>query len=105
MAWAILVVAGLLEIVWSFALKKAGGLARPGWAAFGIGVAMISLGMLSYALRDLPVGTAYAVWVGIGAVGVAAMGMVFLGEPASRNRLLSLGAIIVGVAGLNLMSG
>ncbi|GAB3210892.1 multidrug efflux SMR transporter [Marinactinospora endophytica] len=105
MAWGILIVAGLLEIVWSLALKKAEGLTRPFWAVFGVAVAMISLGMLSYALRDLPVGTAYAVWVGIGAVGVAVVGMLFLREPVSRTRLLGLGAIIVGAVGLNLVGG
>ncbi|MFD0772752.1 DMT family transporter [Streptomonospora algeriensis] len=104
-AWGILVAAGLLEIVWSLALKNANGLKRPGWAALGVGVAMVSLGMLSYALRDLPVGTAYAAWVGIGAVGVAVVGMLFYREPASRGRLLSLAAIIAGVIGLNLTGG
>ncbi|WP_338022678.1 DMT family transporter [Allosalinactinospora lopnorensis] len=67
-AWVVLIVAGLLEIVWSLALKEASGLTRPVWSALGIGVAMLSLGMLSYALKSLPVGTAYAVWVGIGTV-------------------------------------
>lgn len=104
-AWGLLFAAGLLEIAWSLALKKAEGLARPGWAAAGIGTAMVSLAMLGYALTALPLGTAYAVWVGIGAVGVAAAGMLVHREPASWGRMLSLGAIIAGVAGLHLLGG
>ncbi|MDA2803810.1 DMT family transporter [Nocardiopsis suaedae] len=96
-SWAVLVVAGLLEIAWSLALKEAEGLTRPGWAAAGIGTAMVSLGLLSYALRDLPVGTAYAAWVGIGSVGVAVAGMLALGEPVALPRLLFLGLIVAGV--------
>lgn len=103
-AWAILVTAGLLEIVWSLALKESEGLTRPGWAALGVGTAMVSLGMLSYALRNLPLGTAYAAWVGIGTVGVAVAGMVALGEPVTWTRLVFLGLIIAGVVGLNLLS-
>ena len=105
MAWIVLLGAGLLEIVWSLALKRAGGLQRPDWLVFGIAVALVSLGMLALALRELPVGGAYAVWVGVGAVGVAGAGMLFLGESASPRRLLSLTAIVVGVAGLHLVGG
>ncbi|GAB3730813.1 DMT family transporter [Nocardiopsis nanhaiensis] len=105
MAWIVLLGAGLLEIVWSLALKRAGGLQRPGWLVFGIAVALISLGMLALALRELPVGGAYAVWVGVGAVGVAGAGMLFLGESASPRRLFSLTAIVAGVAGLHLVGG
>ncbi|MDA2803809.1 DMT family transporter [Nocardiopsis suaedae] len=105
MAWVILTVAGLLEIVWSLALKRADGLTRPGWSVLGLGTAMVSLGLLSYALRDLPVGTAYAAWVGIGTVGVAAAGMAAFREPASRTRLAGLAAVIAGVVGLNLIGG
>ncbi|GAA1191766.1 DMT family transporter [Prauserella alba] len=101
-AWAVLVAAGLLEIAWSLALRNAGGLDRPGWLVLGVALAAISLGMLSYALRELPVGTAYAAWVGIGAIGVAVTGMLRLDEPASRARLLSIAAIVAGVVGLNL---
>ncbi|WP_170181655.1 DMT family transporter [Haloactinospora alba] len=104
MAWVILVVAGLLEIVWSLALKEADGLTRLGWSVLGVGVAMVSLGMLSYALKSLPVGTAYAVWVGIGTVGVAGVGMVALGEPVTWPRMVFLGLIVAGVMGLNLES-
>ncbi|GAB3458857.1 hypothetical protein GCM10027570_42880 [Streptomonospora sediminis] len=101
-AWAILAAAGLLEIVWSLALDAARGLTEPLPAAAGSGTAVLSLGLLSYALRFLPVGTAYAVWVGIGAAGVAAVGMVALGEPATWPRLVCIGLITAGVIGLNL---
>ncbi|MGI8308145.1 DMT family transporter [Saccharopolyspora hattusasensis] len=105
MAWVILVVAGLLEIVWSLALKHAEGLTRVWPAVLGIAVAMISLGMLSVALKELPVGSAYAIWVGIGTVGVAAVGMVFLSEPMTVSRLAFLGLIVVGIAGLKFVEG
>ncbi|QIZ34498.1 MULTISPECIES: multidrug efflux SMR transporter [Saccharopolyspora] len=105
MAWVILVVAGLLEIVWSLALKHAEGLTRVWPALLGIAVAMISLGMLSVALKDLPVGSAYAIWVGIGTVGVAAVGMLFLSEPVTVSRLAFLGLIVVGIAGLKFVEG
>lgn len=100
-AWTVLVLAGLLEIVWSLALDRADGLARPGWAAVGILVAMTSLLMLSYSLRTLPLGTAYAVWVAIGTVGVAAVGILLLGEPARVGRIAALGLILLGVAWLH----
>lgn len=105
MAWVILVVAGLLEIVWSLALKHAEGLTRVWPAVLGIAVAMISLAMLSVALKDLPVGSAYAIWVGIGTVGVAAVGMLFLSEPVTVYRLAFLGLIVVGIAGLKFVEG
>jgi quaternary ammonium compound-resistance protein SugE len=105
MAWVILVAAGLLEIAWASALKKSGGLRRPGWSATGITLAMLSLLLLSLALRDLPVGTAYAVWVGIGAAGVALTGILAFGDRATPARLLSLTAIIAGVAGLKILGG
>ncbi|GAB3210890.1 DMT family transporter [Marinactinospora thermotolerans] len=102
LAWGILFLAALLEIVWAVALKEAGGLDNPVWTVVGVAVAMISLGMLSYALRDLPVGTAYAVWVGIGALGVAVAGMVLFAEPVTWPRVLFLVLILAGVIGLNL---
>ncbi|MDA3626507.1 multidrug efflux SMR transporter [Saccharopolyspora oryzae] len=103
MPWVVLVVAGLLEIVWSLALKHAEGMTRLWPAVVGIGVAMISLGMLSVALKHLPVGSAYAIWVGIGTVGVAVVGMLALGEPATWPRLAFLALIVVGIAGLKFV--
>lgn len=104
-AWIILIVAGLLEIAWSGALKKADGLRRPGWSIVGVVLAMGSLLLLSHAVRDLPIGTAYAVWVGVGAAGTAVAGIIVFDDKASPARLGSLAAIIIGVIGLKLLDG
>ncbi|NMO14162.1 quaternary ammonium compound efflux SMR transporter SugE [Pyxidicoccus fallax] len=103
MAWVLLVVAGLLEIVWALALKQARGFARLGPALLGITTAVVSFVMLSAALKSLPVGTAYAVWVGIGAAGVALAGILVLGESASPARLGCVALILAGVIGLKLL--
>ncbi|MBN9736360.1 MULTISPECIES: SMR family transporter [unclassified Pseudonocardia] len=102
MAWIYLVVSGLLETVWAAALSQSRGFSRltPS-IVFGVAL-VLSMGGLSLALRDLPVGTAYAIWVGIGAVGTAVYGMAALGEPATTARLLCLLAIVGGVVGLKL---
>jgi quaternary ammonium compound-resistance protein SugE len=105
MAWTMLVGAGLLEVVWAVALKHAGGLTRLWPSAVGIAAAVASFVMLAGALRTLPVGTAYAVWVGIGALGVALAGILALGESASAPRLGFLALILVGVVGLKLVEG
>ena len=102
MAWFVLVLSGLLEAVWASALAQSRGLSRLGPSlVFGVAVTLSMIG-LGYALRTLPVGTGYAVWVGIGAVGTAAYGMVALDEPASLARVLCLAAIVGGVVGLRL---
>ncbi len=102
MAWLVLVISGLLEAVWASALAQSRGLTRLGPSVlFGIAVTLSMIG-LGYALRTLPVGTGYAVWVGIGAVGTALYGMVALEESASVARLLCLAAIVCGVVGLKL---
>jgi quaternary ammonium compound-resistance protein SugE len=102
MAWIVLVVSGLLEAIWASALAQSRGLSRLGPSLlFGVAVTLSMIG-LGYALRTLPVGTGYAVWVGIGAVGTAAYGMVALDEPASLARVLCLLAIVGGVIGLKL---
>lgn len=105
MAWLLLIVAGLLEIVWALALKQAQGFTRLGPGVLGITAAVVSFGMLSASLKSLPVGTAYAVWVGIGAVGVAVAGILALGESASPARLACLALILSGVIGLRLLEG
>ena len=105
MAWFLLVGAGLLEIVWAFALKISEGFTRFWPSAIAVVAAIISIVMLSLALRSLPVGTAYAVWVGIGAVGVALAGIIFLGESASFARLALLALILIGIVGLRLVEG
>lgn len=102
MAWFVLVISGLLEAVWASALAQSRGLSRLGPSVlFGVAVTLSMLG-LGYALRTLPVGTGYAVWVGIGAVCTAAYGMVALDESASPARVLCLAAIVGGVVGLKL---
>ena len=104
MAWLYLVVAGLLEVLWAVGMKLALGGGRP-WALPLTLVAMVlSFAFLALAVRALPVGTAYAVWTGIGAAGTALVGMVALGEPRDALRLLCIAAIVAGVAGLKATS-
>ncbi|AMG87659.1 DMT family transporter [Bordetella bronchiseptica] len=102
-AWMLLALAGALEIVWALALKQADGLTRLWPSLIGISVAMLSLVLLALALRHLPVGTAYAIWVGIGAFGVAVFGTLVLGEPMPWAKLLFLALIGIGVAGLRMI--
>lgn len=102
MPWIILVLAGLFEIGWAIGLKYTDGFTRL-WPTLGTVAAMIiSLGLLGVAMKSLPVGTSYAVWVGVGAVGTAILGIVLLGEPANTGRLVSLGLIVAGIVGLKL---
>ena len=102
MNWAILVLAGLFEIGWAIGLKYTEGFTRL-WPTVGTVLAMaISLGLLGIAMESLPVGTAYAVWVGVGAVGTAILGIVLLGEPANAGRMISLALILAGIIGLKL---
>jgi quaternary ammonium compound-resistance protein SugE len=102
MNWMILVVAGLFEIGWSIGLKYTEGFTRL-WPTVGTVVAMLfSLGLLGVAMKSLPVGTAYAVWVGVGAVGTAILGIILFGESASAARLFSLVLILAGIIGLKL---
>ena len=104
MPWIILLLAGVFEIGWAIGLKYTEGFTRP-WPTLGTVAAMaISLGLLGVAMKSLPVGTAYAVWVGVGAVGTAILGIVLLGEPANPGRLVSLGLIVLGIIGLKLAS-
>jgi quaternary ammonium compound-resistance protein SugE len=104
MAWVLLVVAGLFEVGWAIGLKYTDGFTRL-WPTLGTLAAMVvSLGLLGLAMKSLPVGTSYAVWVGVGAVGTAILGIVLLGEPASAGRLISLGLIVAGIVGLKLSS-
>lgn len=105
MAWLALVCAGLLEIVWATALKQSDGFSRLWPSVVGVGGALASFVLLAVALRQLPAGTGYAVWVGIGAVGVAIAGMVAFGEAVSAARLLFLSLIVVGIVGLRIAEG
>jgi len=104
MAWLLLVLAGLFEVGWAIGLKYTDGFTRL-WPTVGTLAAMIiSLGLLGLAMKSLPVGTAYAVWVGVGAVGTAILGIVLFAEPANAGRLISLGLIVAGIVGLKLAS-
>jgi quaternary ammonium compound-resistance protein SugE len=104
MEWIYLVVAGLFEVGWAIGLKYSEGFSRPGPSVATIIGMIISFGLLSLALRTLPVGTAYAIWTGIGAVGTAALGMLLFREPADAARLVCIGLIVAGVVGLRLVS-
>lgn len=102
MAWIVLVVSGLLETVWAIALDRSAGFSRV-VPTVVLGVALVlSMAGLGYALRTIPVGTGYAVWVGIGAVGTALVGMVALGESASLPRIICLVLVVSGVVGLKV---
>lgn len=102
MNWFILVIAGLFETGWAIGLKYTDGFTRL-WPTVGTVLAMvISVVMLGVAMKSLPVGTAYAIWVGVGAVGTAILGIVLLGEPANTARLLSLALIVAGIVCLKL---
>ncbi|GAB2572057.1 quaternary ammonium compound-resistance protein SugE [Paractinoplanes abujensis] len=102
MAWVVLVVSGVLESVWAIALGRSQGFTRliPS-VVFGVALVLSMVG-LAYSLKSIPVGTGYAVWVGIGAVGTAVAGMVFLGESASVLRIVSLLLVVAGVIGLKV---
>jgi quaternary ammonium compound-resistance protein SugE len=102
MNWIILVVAGLFEVCWAIGLKYTDGFSKF-WPSVATIVAMaISVALLGFAMKSLPTGTAYAVWVGIGAVGTVILGIVLLGESASPMRLVSLALIVLGIIGLKL---
>jgi quaternary ammonium compound-resistance protein SugE len=102
MAWIVLVISGMLETVWAVALERSAGFTRPlPVAVFGIGL-LLSMAGLGYALRSIPVGTGYAVWVGVGVVGTAVTGIVALGEPATLPRIISLILVVAGIAGLKV---
>jgi quaternary ammonium compound-resistance protein SugE len=102
LAWVLLLAAGLLEVGWAFGLKHTDGLTRL-WPTIWTAVALAaSMALLALSLRALPLGTAYAVWVGIGAVGTAALGIALFGEVATPGRLASIALIVCGIVGLKL---
>ncbi|WP_101675097.1 quaternary ammonium compound efflux SMR transporter SugE [Alloalcanivorax mobilis] len=104
MSWWLLLLAGLFEIVWAVGLKYTEGFTRP-WPTLITVIAMVlSMGMLGIAVKTLPVGTAYAVWTGVGAVGTVLLGIVLLGEPAAVGRLICVALILAGILGLKLLS-
>lgn len=104
MSWTILVIAALFEIAWAVGLKSTEGFTRL-WPTLGtIAALIISVGLLGLAAKSLPIGTAYAVWTGIGAVGTVLCGIVFWGDPTTPARLLCVGLIIMGILGLKITS-
>ena len=103
MAWFILIVAGLFEIVWALGLKSSLGFTRLWPSVMTIAAMVVSFYLLSIAMRSLPVGTAYAVWTGIGAVGTVVLGMLWYGDPVTVGRLLCLGLILAGLIGLKIL--
>lgn len=104
MAWLYLFVAGLFEVGWAIGLKYTQGFTRLVPSLFTAVSMVVSLGLLGLALKSLPVGTAYAVWTGIGTIGTAILGIILLGEPATVLRLLCIGLIVAGIVGLKLVS-
>jgi quaternary ammonium compound-resistance protein SugE len=104
MAWLYLFLAGLFEMAWAIGLKYTAGFSRLVPSLLTVAAMILSLALLGLALKTLPVGTAYAVWTGIGAVGTAALGIYLFGEPATAARLASMGLIIAGIVGLKLVT-
>ncbi|MDF5754426.1 multidrug efflux SMR transporter [Spongiactinospora sp. TRM90649] len=104
MAWILVVVAGLFEVAMAYSLKMSNGFSQIWWGVSFLVFAVLSFGLLALALKDLQVGTAYAVWTGIGAVGTAALGMIALGDDITPLRSGSILLILAGVVGLNLAS-
>lgn len=104
MAWALLLLAAVFEVGWAIGLKLSDGFTRPGPTGWTVLSLVLSMVLLGAAARSLPIGTAYAVWTGLGAAGTAALGMLWLGEPVTAARIASLALIIAGVAGLKLSS-
>jgi quaternary ammonium compound-resistance protein SugE len=105
MAWVVLVVAGLFEIGWAIGLKYTEGFTRLWPSVATVAAMVVSVVLLGFAMRSLPVGTAYAVWTGIGAIGTVALGIVLFQEPATVARLLCVGLILAGIVGLKITHG
>lgn len=104
MAWFLLVIAGLFEVVWAFSMKQSEGFTRLWPTVVTLAAMLVSFGLLSWSMRSLPLGTAYTIWTGIGAVGAFVVGVVFLGEAASPLRLLAAVLIVGGLLLMKLSS-
>ena len=102
MSWIILFFAGLFEVGWAVGLKYTEGFSRPLPTALTVAAMLVSLGLLGVAMKELPLGTAYAIWTGVGAVGTMIAGIILFGESAALLRLVSVGLILCGLAGLKL---
>jgi quaternary ammonium compound-resistance protein SugE len=105
MAWIFLLAAGLLEIVWAFSIKWSQGFTRVGPTVLTVAALLASVGLLSFSMRTLPLGTAYAVWTGIGAVGAFAVGVVAFGEPLTSGRIVAAMLILAGLGLMKLSTG
>lgn len=105
MSWYLLLLAGLFEIGWAIGLEYSDGLSKPVPTLGTVVALVISMVLLAQAVKDLPIGTAYAVWTGIGAVGTASLGIVLFDEPATLARVGFISVILVGIVGLHLVSG
>ena len=104
MAWVLLVVAGVFEVGWAIGLKYTHGFTKLAPTILTAASMIVSLGLLGIAMKSLPVGTAYAVWVGVGAVGTVILGIMLLDEPATAGRIASIALIVLGIVGLKLSS-
>lgn len=104
MGWIFLFAAGFFEIVWALGLKLSEGFSKPLPAAVTVIALVLSMVFMAFSLKFIPMGTAYAVWTGIGAVGTAILGMLLFGEPRAAIRILCIGLIVAGIAGLKLTS-
>jgi quaternary ammonium compound-resistance protein SugE len=102
LAWIALIVSGFVDVAWALAMKKADGFANPLWSAISVLLLAIFVYLLTKALQVLPVGTAYAVWTGIGAAGTVVAGIVLFAEPASALRLAFIAMVVAGIAGLKM---
>ncbi len=102
MAWVILVLAGLFEVGWAIGLKYTEGFTRLWPTLWTIASMAVSVGLLGVAMKDLPVGTAYSIWVGVGSVGTVILGIILFGEPVNLTRVLSIALIVAGIIGLKL---
>jgi quaternary ammonium compound-resistance protein SugE len=104
MPWILLIIAGLFEVGWAVGLKYTEGFSRPLPTVLTVAAMLASIGLLGLAMKHLPVGTAYAVWTGIGTVGTVVLGIVLMGDATTPARLACLGLIVAGIAGLKLTS-
>lgn len=102
--WIYLVISGVIDVAWALAMKKADGFSNPGWSAVSLGLLAAFVYLLTKALQILPVGTAYAVWTGIGAAGTVILGIVFFAEPATATRLFFIAVVVAGIVGLQMTS-
>jgi quaternary ammonium compound-resistance protein SugE len=103
-AWLVLVIAGLFEVVWAFAMKQSEGFTRLWPSVVTVAAMLVSFGLLAWSMRSLPLGTAYTVWTGVGAVGAFVLGIVFLGEAANASRLMAALLIVGGLLLMKLSS-